>query len=172
MTLTGQQLKGLYQALVLPMGHPDPIGYMTRAFLLTGGDPDYVGGDGKIGFMPVEPQRAIEMTGNSDVTTLENNIATTIIMDLMYYQQYRTVDDMVIAFHFGEEAISVDGSYTGAFREFLDSVEELRPVVKDIIDPPRATLKDVIKMLKDQLSGSNKPSKAMMELVERILEER
>lgn len=172
MILSGQQLKGLYQALVLPMGHPDPIGYMTRAFFLTGGDPDYVGGDGKIGFMPVEPQRAIEMTGNSDVTTLENNIATTIIMDLMYYQKYQTIDDMVIAFHFGEESISPEGGYTGSLRGFLDSIEELRPSVKYIVDPPRATLKDVIKMLKDQLSGNNKPSKAMMEVVERILEEK
>lgn len=172
MILSGQQLKDVYQALVLPMGHPDPIGYMTRAFLFSGGDPDYYGGDGKVGFMPVEPERAAEMTGNGEVATLQNNVSTTVVMDLMYFQQYGTVNDMMVAFHFGEDAISPEGNYTGELAEFIDSVAELRPSMRDIVSPRRATLKDVIKMLKNQLDRKNVPTKGMMEVVERILEEK
>lgn len=172
MILSGQQLRDVYEALVLPMGHPDPIGYMTRAFFFSGGDPDYYGGDGKVGFMPIEPERATELTGNGEVATLQNNVSTTVVIDLMYFQQYGTVNDMMVAFHFGEDMISPDGNYTGELGEFIETVNELRLSMKDIVSPRRATLKDVIKMLKDQLERKNKPSKGMMEVVERILEEK
>lgn len=172
MILSSQELKEVYQALVLPMGHPDPIGYMTRAFLVSGGDTDYFGTDGKMGFMPVEPERVTTMVGNVDVASLQGNVVATITMDMMYFEMYQTIEDMIVAFHFGEDSVSVDGNYTGEIKQFLDQVDAGRSNMRDIVSPPKATVKDVMKMIQDQFSGVNKPDKLTMDVVNLILEER
>lgn len=172
MILSPREFKEVYQALVLPMGHPDPIGYMTRAYISSGGDTEYFGIDGKIGFMPVEPQRVATMVGNVDVASLQGNVVATITMDMMYYEMYGTIEDMIVAFHFGENAISMDGNYRGEPRTFLDQVDEGRGSMRDIVSPPRATVRDVMKMIQQQFSGVNKPDKLTMDVVNLILEER
>lgn len=173
MILGPQELREVYEGLVLPFGHPDPIGYMTRAYLLSGGDSDYFGGDGKVGFMPVEPERAMTMIGVQDVASLQNNVATTVTMDMMYFDTYRDIDSMIVAFHFGEQAVDeATGTYSGNIKAFLEEIDNARGMMRDIVSPPRATLNDVLKMLKDYISRTDKPSKLLLEVVEGILEER
>lgn len=172
MILSPQELKEVYQGLVLQMGHPDPIGYMTRAFLSSGGDTEYFGTDGKMGFMPVEPERVANMVGNVDITSIQGNVAATVTMDMMYFDVYQTIEDMIVAFHYGEEAISIDGEYTGEIKKFLDEVDENRSVMRDVVSPPRATVKDVMRMIQGQFDGVNKPDKLTIDVVNLILEER
>lgn len=172
MILSPQELKEVYQGLVLQMGHPDPIGYMTRAFLSSGGDTEYFGTDGKMGFMPVEPDRVANMVGNVDISSLQGNVVATLTMDMMYFEVYQTITDMIVAFHYGEQAISDDGNYTGEIKRFLDEVDEGRGTMRDIVSPPRATVRDVMLMIRDQVSGTNKPDKLTMDVVNLILEER
>lgn len=172
MILSPQELKEVYQGLVLQMGHPDPIGYMTRAFLSGGGDTEYFGTDGKMGFMPVEPERVVNMVGNVDISSLQGNVVATLTMDMMYFEAYQTITDMIVAFHYGEQAISDDGNYTGEIKKFLDEVDEGRGTMRDIVSPPRATVRDVMLMIRDQVFGTNKPDKLTMDVVNLILEER
>ena len=172
MILSPQELKQVYEGLVLQMGHPDPIGYMTRAFLSSGGDTEYFGTDGKMGFMPVEPERVANMVGNVDISSLQGNVVATLTMDMMYFEAYQTITDMIVAFHYGEQAISDDGNYTGEIKRFLDEIDEGRGTMRDIVSPPRATVRDVMLMIRDQVSGTNKPDKLTMDVVNLILEER
>lgn len=169
--LSGTELRQVYEMLVKPMNHPDSIGYMTRALLLSGGDPDYWGSEEKVGFMPVNPSLAFELTGVQDVTTLANNISATIIMDLMYYEAFGNVTDMVVAFTYGSDAVTIDGSYTGGIAAFLNDIEEMRPNVLRIVSPPRATVRDVLEMVKEQIQG-RKPDKGALKVVNMILEKR
>lgn len=171
MILSALELRNVYEALVLPMNHPDAIGYMTRALYMSGGDDEYYDGDGKVGFMPVDPRRAMELVGVQDVSALENNVSTTVLMDLMFYEQYGTIDDMMIAFHFGEESVSADGEYSGSLRRFLGDINSMRSSVREIVSPRRARLGDVIRMLKRQLEGKYHVDKGMMEVVEKMIEE-
>lgn len=172
MILSPQELKEVYQGLVLQMGHPDPIGYMTRAFLSSGGDTEYFGTDGKMGFMPVEPERVVNMVGNVDISSLQGNVVATLTMDMMYFEAYQTITDMIVAFHYGEQAISDDGNYTGEIKKFLDEVDGARSAMRDIVAPPRATVRDVMNMMKAQLTGMNKADKLTMDVMNLILEER
>lgn len=173
MILTAQELREVYEGLVLPFGHPDPIGYMTRAYLLSGGDTDYFGGDGKVGFMPVEPERAAVMIGVQDVASLQNNVAATVTMDMMYFQMYQDIDNMIVAFHFGEQAVDeVTGTYTGDIKSFLEEIDDARGIMREIVSPRRATVNDVLVMLRDYMTKKEKPSKLLLEVVEGILEER
>ena len=173
MILSSQELKQLYRGFLSQFGHPDPLGYIARALLESEGNPAYYGVDGKAGFLPVLPQRAAEMTGSSDVSTLQGNVTATITMDLMFMEQYRNVEDMIVAFHFGEEAVSPgEEDYTGRAKSFLASVALLRPEVASIVDPPRATVNDVMKAIRDSLDGSVKTSKITKDVVNKILEER
>lgn len=169
--LSARELRQVYEMLVKPMNHPDSVGYMTRALLLSGGDPDYWGSEEKVGFMPVNPSLAYELTGVQDVSSLANNVSATIIMDLMYFQAFGNVTDMVVAFTYGSDAVTIDGSYTGGIAAFLNDIEEMRPEVSRIVSPPRATVNDVLRMVKEQLQG-RKPSKAALEVVNMILEKR
>lgn len=169
--LSATELRQVYEVLVKPMNHPDPVGYMTRALLLSGGDPDYWGSEEKVGFMPVNPSLAFELTGVQDVATLANNVSTTIIMDLMYYQAFGNVTDMVVAFTYGSDAVNIDGSYTGGIAAFLNDIEEMRPNVLTIVSPPRATVKDVLNVVKEQLQG-RKADKGALKVVNMILEKR
>lgn len=171
MELSNRELRQVYEVLVLPMGHPDPIGYMTRALLLSGGDPEYWGAENKVGFMPVDPALALEMVGIQDVVSLQNNVTTTIIMDQMYYQALGNVTDMIVAFTYGSDYVTVDGTYSGGIAKFLNDIDDLRPEVQAIISPRRATVEDVMRMIELELKGSNKPSKRMLNVVEKILED-
>ena len=128
MRLTIDELREIYEAAVKAFGHPDPLGYMTRAILLSEADPDYIDLDNKQGFMPVESSRAVEMTGASEVQSLEANLMATLTMDKMLYEQYEgDLDKMVIAFTYGE----IGDVYTAEQRAFLEEIAEEREVVID-----------------------------------------
>lgn len=172
MILAPSQLRDVYEALVVPMGHPDPIGYMTRAVVMSGGDDEYVGGDGKLGFMPVDPTTALEMTGNGNVYTLQDNVSVTVTMDLMFFQTYGRLEDMMIAFHFGEELIPGDGVYRGRVKSFIDNVNELRKDMRDVVSPRRATVKDVFKLLKGYLEENQNTNKDIIQVIEKIMEDK
>lgn len=172
MELSNRELRQVYEVLVLPMGHPDPVGYMTRALLLSGGDPDYWGVEQKVGFMPVDPALALEMVGVQDVVSLQNNVTTTVIMDQMFYQAYGNTTDMIVAFTYGMDAVSLDGTYSGGIAQFLNDIDDMRPLVRNIVSPPRATLNDVIKMVNDHFKKGPRPGKKVLNAVNNILENR
>lgn len=172
MILAPSQLRDVYEALVVPMGHPDPVGYMTRAVIMSGGDDEYVGGDGRLGFMPVDPRKALEMTGNGNVHDLQNNVSVTVTMDLMFFQSYGTLEDMMVAFHFGEELISGDGNYRGRVKTFIDDVNELREDMRKIVSPRQATVKDVFKLLREYLEKDQNINKDIIQVVEKIMEDK
>jgi len=172
MELSAAQLKEVYNGILLPLGHPDPFGYIARALYVSGGDDEYYDIDGKQGFMPVLPERAAQMTGNVNVYALADNVSTTAIMDRMFFEQYGSIDDMIVAFHFGEDAVIVgDDIYSGTIKRFLDVINESRPEVRSIVIPPRATLADVIGMLSKQLAGRNKAGRNVVNVIKGILEQ-
>jgi len=150
MRLTERELLELYEAVVKPFEHPDPLGYMVRALLVSEGDPDFIDGDGDRGFMPVNPSRATETTGVQEVQSLQNNVIATLSLDRILYENYQSIDDMIIAFHFGDEAVAEE--YTGEQKAFLDAVNDGRPEVEDLLYPPLATVEDVIKLLSESES--------------------
>lgn len=171
MIILGRNLRDLYEAFILPMGHPDPIGYVTRAIMESGGETDYYDGRGRMGFMPVDPALAMEMTGVQDVVNLQSNVMTTVLIDQMFFRKYGDINDMIVAFHFGESALS-DVGYTPEQRDFLNEVDEFRPQIQEIVSPRRATLEDVVKMIRDEYEGKNKPKKIVSDLVNKLLGER
>lgn len=148
MILETQELLQLYEAVVKPFGHPDPLGYMARALLESEGDPDYIDVEGKRGFMPVDPARALEMTGASEIQSLQSNLVATLTMDRMLFEDYRSIDDMIIAFHYGDDATS--GDKTKSQSDFIALVNEGRQDVHRLMYPPFATVKDVIKALDER----------------------
>lgn len=172
MILNAFQLRDIYEAFVVPMGHPDPVGYITRALLMSGGDAEYVGGDGKLGFMPVDPRVAMEMIGTGNVYTLQDNVTATVTMDLMFFTTYGTLEDMMVAFHFGEALVSPDGIYRGNLKKFIDNVYEMREDVRDIVSPRRATAKDVFRLLKLHLTDNETANKDLIGIIETIMEEK
>lgn len=146
--MTSRELRVLYESIVKPFGHPDPMGYMTRALIMTEGDPDYIGMDGKRGFMPVDPSRALEEVGVSDVQSLQGNVIATLTMDRMLFESYRTINDMIIAFHFDmgdEETWESQPKY----KSFIKDIDDSRDDARLMVYPPRATVKDVIKLVSD-----------------------
>jgi len=168
MILTERELRAVYEAIVKPFGHPDPIGYMTRALLMSGGDTEYYDVDGKIGFMPIDPAVALETLGVQDVSTLEGNLGATLTLDQMYFAEYGSVSDMVVAFHFGRDAVDVE--LDDDAMDLLNAIEEARPDVREIISPPRAKVQDVIRIIYNQLSREPTPKKSVLNLVTKILE--
>lgn len=149
--LSGPELRQIYEVLVKPMAHPDPIGYMTRAILTSGGDPDYFGHDNKLGFMPVSMEQVVKVLGQTtDISSLQGNILTTLTMDKLLYEQFMSIDSMIIAFHFGEEMVD---SPTGEATAFINDVNAGRSDMTVVINPPRATVKDVVQMLSETLTG-------------------
>lgn len=145
MTLNDQQLRDLYFGLVKPFQHPDPVGFMTRALLLSEGDPDFIE-DGVAGFLPLNPQSATQETGVPEIFTLENNVVAALSLDRINYDALGSVDQMVIATHFPEDDTE---ETTKEQREFLEAISENRKDVHDILEPPLATVKDVIRILSD-----------------------
>ena len=85
---------------------------------------------------------------------------------------YRDIDNMIVAFHFGEQAVDeVTGTYTGDIKSFLEEIDEARGMMREIVSPRRATVNDVLVMLRDYMTKKEKPSKLLLEVVEGILEE-
>jgi hypothetical protein len=151
MKLTDDQLRTLYFGTVKPFQHPDPVGFMTRALLLSEGDPDFVE-DNNIGFMPLDPDHVFERTGVTDVFSLQENVIAALTLDRLNFEQGRSVEDMVLATHFPEV---VSDQRTKAQQEFLDAIAENRKDVHDILEPPLATLKDFIRLLKQSSETAN-----------------
>lgn len=172
MIVSDVEVRGIYEKIVMAMGHPDPIGYITRAIMCSAGESQYIGGDGKMGFMPIEPERAKEMVGSENMLDLYMNVMTTVTIDMMYFSKYNDLDDMVIAFHWGEEMVKDVGEYSGEQKQFLKNMEEGRQQIINIVSPPRATVEDVMRMIRDEMMGKNKPKKIVLDLVNLMLGER
>lgn len=168
MKLGQEELMQLYEAVVKPFEHPDPLGYMVRALLVSEGDPDFIDGDGDRGFMPVSPSRATQMTGVQEVQTLQNNVIATLTMDRMLYEQYQSIDDMIVAFHFGEEVVQEE--YQGDEKAFLEAVTEAHEDVEDLLHPPLATVDDVISLL-DQSDSCGKMSKSRKTFFKKLIKD-
>lgn len=148
MILDTKELQMLYQSVVKPFGHPDPVGFMVRAIMGSGGDPDYLDVDGAMGFMPMYPAVAQEMVGNANIASLQGNVTTALAMDQMFFQKYLSVDDMITAFEFGPEYIGTD---TAEVMKFIDEVNDSRPGMLEILEPPNATVADVISIMESSL---------------------
>lgn len=172
MIVSDTELRGIYEQVVMAMGHPDPIGYITRAIMRSGGESEYIGGDGKMGFMPIEPERAQEMVGSENMLDLYMNVMTTVTIDMMYFSQYNDIEDMIIAFHWGEEAVTETDGRTKEQKQFLKDLEEGRKEIAKIVSPPRATVEDVMRMIRDEVMGKNKPKKVVLDLVNLMLGEK
>ena len=150
MKLTNDELRELYVGLVKPFQHPDPLGFMTRVLLLSEGDPDFVDGDER-GFLPINATYASEQTGVPEIQSLENNVIAGLSLDRINFERYQNIDDMVIATHHEGE---VDPSeYTVEQQDFLNAVEETRQEVLLILEPPLATVDDVIDLLTENRKG-------------------
>ena len=93
-------------------------------------------------------------------------------MDLMFFQSYGTLEDMMVAFHFGEELISGDGNYRGRVKTFIDDVNELREDMRKIVSPRQATVKDVFKLLREYLEKDQNINKDIIQVVEKIMEDK
>jgi len=145
MILTPSELVELYEGVVKPFGHPDPLGFITRALIESGGDPDYIDVDGKQGFMPVLASRANEMTGSEEVQSLQSNLVSTLTMDRLIFQTNKSIDEMMIIFHFGEN--SIDDGLTKEHKSFITDVNDSRQEALSIMYPPFATVQDIIKAL-------------------------
>lgn len=166
MNLGANELRQIYEAIILPYGHPDPVGYVTRAILLSGGDPDFFGADGRMGFMPITPEQVAAVTGQTmQVASLQENIMATLLVDTVYFKQYASVRDMTVATNFGEEFIENE---TSQISEFLSSVNKNRPDVLKVLNPPKATVNDVINLLRKAMQSKG-ASKNVMSLVNELL---
>ena len=155
MTLEQAQLLELYEALVLPFGHPDPMGFMTRAALLSELDPNFVDGQER-GFLPIRADIALEMTGATEIQSLESNVIAALSMDRLNFEKYQTVDDMVIATHFPDTPPDPNNR-TSAQTTLLNAIANERNDVVELIYPPLATVKDVVKLLKENKDNIDIP---------------
>lgn len=160
--MTNDELRRLFDSIIKPSGHPDPVGYLARAVAYSDADPNYIDMEGNIGFMPVHPDRAMREVGASTVVTLESNIAATLAMDMQYFQTLQSVNDMIVAFHEGLEAV---GNPSKAMRELLSNLPELRQEMLAIVSPRRATVNDVIRLL----TKKNKMHHSRLEAFKEIL---
>lgn len=160
--MTHNELRSLYDSVVKQSGHPDPVGYMARAVAFSDANPDYIDIEGRQGFMPVTPDRALKEVGAKNVSILENNVPATLAMDMLYFEQFGRIEDMIVAFHEGVDAV---GNPSDDLRELLDNLPELRQGMTEIIAPRLATVDDVIAIL----TKPNKPDKDRLEAFKQIL---
>lgn len=145
MILTPQELVEVYEAMVKPFGHPDPLGYMTRALIVSEGDPDYIDVEGKRGFLPVLPQDALELVGAQEVQSLQGNLIASLAMDRVLFDQFGTVNKMIIASEFGAD--NVGENLTPKQKQFIEDVDDSREDTHKIMYPPFAKVEDIIKLL-------------------------
>lgn len=155
MILTDDELRELYVGLVKPFQHPDPLGFMTRALLLSEGDPDFVDGKDR-GFMPLNGTYIIDTTGVPETQSLENNITGALAIDRLNFDQYKDVDLMVIASH--EEGVFDPNNLTSEQNTFLSEIQDSREDVLRILEPPLATIDDVVKLLTATRDNVNIPA--------------
>ena len=95
MQMEQKDLKMLYEAVIKSSGHPDRMGFMARIMLTSGGDPDYIDIEGKVGLMPVDPSVAAQAVGATDVQSVQGNITATLAMDMLIFQQTMDVEMMI-----------------------------------------------------------------------------
>ena len=145
MILTTIELQDLFQAVIQNSGHPDPVGYLARVLLTSGADPTYVSIDGKLGFLPVHPNYAVQLVGATDVQSLEGNVTSTMAMDIILFQDLMDLEAMVIAFHDGLDAETT----SEATQEILNNLEEAKVELYQVLFPRAARVEDVINMLSD-----------------------
>ena len=162
MELSNEELKTLYQAVIQPTAasnppHPDPLGYLARAIILSGGDPDYVDIEGNVGFMPVDPDRAFQETGGAEVQSLQGNVITTLAMDMQFFQRTGSIEGMIIAFHETEGQALSQQPPSKDMKQLLDALPKARTDLSKILFPRRATVRDVIQFMKDAIDESSLP---------------
>lgn len=141
--LARDELEQLYTGVVQKAGHPDPLGYMARAIMMSGGNPDYIDVEGKAGFMPVKPELAQSAVGAVDVHSLMGNVVATLAMDRLYFQQRGTIEGMVTMFHSGATALRPNKDT----KEMLAELPAAREDIYNMIFPRKATVDDVITLL-------------------------
>lgn len=164
MQLNTEQLRDVYEAMVKPVGHPDPLGFMARAILTSEGDPDYIDINGTQGFIPLDPDRAIEQIGVLEVQSLEGNIGAALALDIEHIERFGNSTDMIVATHDGLERV---GNPTPETKEMLEALPEAREEMRELLFPPLATVEDVIAVL--QASDDVKPNKTRMKFFEGLL---
>lgn len=164
MILTPEELRDVFEVLVKPAGHPDAMGLMARALLTSEGDPDYIDINGKQGFIPLDPDRAMLELGTLDVQSLEGNIMTAIALDIKYFDQYRDLKRMITATHQSADTASAP---TAATSDLINALPEAKIEVRDLMFPPLATVNDVISVLR--ASTNSKPTKARLTFFKELL---
>lgn len=145
MKLSNQELRDLYEAVIYPSGHPDPIGYLARALLLSEGDPEFVADDGRVGFMPVLPSDAAKEVGAASVYDLQSNVIATIAMDIQRFADTVALDEVSDPMR-----IVIERASYGDAEEVLAALPDARATVSELVDPPRATAEDVMRLLRDR----------------------
>lgn len=150
MILDSLELRELYEGVIKPFEHPDPIGFVTRALLMSEGDDQYIGEDGRFGFMPMTSEQGREV-GVNDVFSLENNVTAALAYDRVKHDELGNINDMIKTFHFPDDELSKNES-------FIDEVDESRSDTYSIMYPRFATRKDVIELL-TEASDPNKLTK-------------
>ena len=150
MILKPKELTQLYEAVIKPFGHPDPLGYMTRALLESEGDPDFIDASDKRGFMPANPTRAMEMVGATEVQSLQGNVIATLAMDRLLFDEYGSIDKMILAFHYDpDNDIELDEPNKD-MKDFIKEVNESRKDMLHLMYPPLATVSDIINALDER----------------------
>lgn len=146
MRLTPTEIVELYEAVIKTSGHPDPLGYMSRALLFSQGDPDYIDAELNQGFMPVNVEDALTEVGAKEVQSLQSNVVTTLSMDLNFFTEFGSIDTMIIAFHSGRDAATTE-PFTSDDQALLDAMPKMRENALDLMYPPLATVEDVITLI-------------------------
>lgn len=164
MILTDEQLRTLYQGVIKPFQHPDPIGFVTRALLLSEGDPDFADGEFR-GFLPLIPSIALDRVGAVEVQSLQSNVVAALSIDRLNFEDYQNIDDMVIATHFPDQLV---GQRSQAQIEFLSDIDEERSGVLEILEPRAATVDDVISVINNSRKSLN-VSKDRLEFFEYLI---
>lgn len=162
MELSNEELRVLYEAVVRPTAasnppHPDPVGYLARAILLSGGDPDYIDVEGNVGFMPVDPDTAFDETGGAEVQSLQGNVITTLVMDIQFFARLGSVEGMIIAFHEGETAALAQGGGSTEMKQLLGALPEARLELQKVLFPRPATVKDVVSFMGKAMDDDSLP---------------
>lgn len=165
MILGAKELLNIYEGVIKPFGHPDPLGFVTRALLKSDGDPDYIAVDGSRGFLPIQPELTLEMTGATEVQSLQGNLIAALTIDRMFFDQFKSVDRMIVATHYGENA--VEDEPRGKQKKFIDQINDSREDTRLLMYPPMATVSDVIGVLnpKNIDKRLNKNEKDFFELL-------
>ena len=161
MILEPRELREIYLSVVAGSGHPDPMGYMARILLTSGGEPDYLDGSGKMGLMPVTPAFAKQEVGSSDVATLEGNVMTTIAIDMKLFDEHGSIEAMVHAFH---ALGNLDGNEES--KTIMKVLDDARQDTRDVILPRQATFDDVVDYLTTRVDPSDDTISAFVEILQ------